>query len=322
MTDHATTTHATAPRRPVTRRAFLGGAAALLTAAGGGTAWALDRFVLPHAEVSNASAAWASAAASDGAASGAGTVSGTTWTDGASRISISAHSAGTGSSALAWYVADLHLASARVLRTALAQDTYGENIIEMPSAMAAANGAVFALNGDYYGFRDTGIVIRNGVAFRDRGVRQGLALHADGALALYDEAATSASSLVGQGVWQTWSFGPGLVDAGRVVSGIDRVEVDTNPGNHSIQGTQPRTGLGMIAPNHFVAVAVDGRASGYSAGVSLTQFAELFVDLGAQVAYNLDGGGSTTMVFDDALVNKPLGRTSERGTSDIILVAG
>ncbi len=56
-------------------------------------------------------------------------------------------------------------------------------------------------------------------------------------------------------------------------------------------------------------------------GVSLTAFADLFVDLGAQVAYNLDGGGSTDMVFNDALVNKPLGTGKERGTSDILYVA-
>jgi exopolysaccharide biosynthesis protein len=186
--------------------------------------------------------------------------------------------------------------------------------------MASANDAVWALNGDYYGFRDDGIVIRNGVAFRDRGARQGLALGSDASLRLYDETATSASDLVASGVWQTWSFGPGLVNDGTVISGIEDVEVDTNPGNHSIQGTQPRTGIGMIEPGHLVAVAVDGRSSGYSVGIGMTAFAELFVGLGASVAYNLDGGGSTAMVFDGSLVNNPLGRGTERGTSDILYV--
>jgi exopolysaccharide biosynthesis protein len=54
----------------------------------------------------------------------------------------------------------------------------------------------------------------------------------------------------------------------------------------------------------------------------MTQFAQMFADLGAQVAYNLDGGGSTAMVFNDALVNNPLGKGQERGTSDIIYIAG
>ena len=52
----------------------------------------------------------------------------------------------------------------------------------------------------------------------------------------------------------------------------------------------------------------------------MTDFAALFVDLGAQVAYNLDGGGSSVMVFNGALVNNPLGRAKERGTSDILWI--
>ena len=175
---------------------------------------------------------------------------------------------------------------------------------------------------DYYGFRDTGIVIRNGVAFRDKGARQGLAFYSDGSLKLYDETTTTAQALLDAGVWQTWSFGPGIVDGGKVVSGIDSVEVDTNVGNHSIQGNQPRTGIGVIADNHLVFVAVDGRSSGYSKGVTMTEFAQIFAGLGAQTAYNLDGGGSTTMVLDGTLVNNPLGKGQERGTSDIIYIAG
>ena len=74
----------------------------------------------------------------------------------------------------------------------------------------------------------------------------------------------------------------------------------------------------MISPNHYLLVVVDGRASGYSRGVTMSEFAEMFAGLGAQVAYNLDGGGSSTMVYRDALVNNPLGKGRERGTSDII----
>ena len=54
----------------------------------------------------------------------------------------------------------------------------------------------------------------------------------------------------------------------------------------------------------------------------MTELAQIFVDLGATTAYNLDGGGSTTMVFDGELVNDPLGKSDERPTSDIIYVAG
>jgi exopolysaccharide biosynthesis protein len=98
--------------------------------------------------------------------------------------------------------------------------------------------------------------------------------------------------------------------------------VDTNVGNHSIQEDQPRTAVGVIDANHPVFVVVDGRSPGYSEGVTLTELAEILQDLGATTAYNLDGGGSSTMVFDGEVVNDPLGKGEERGVSDILYIAG
>lgn len=115
--------------------------------------------------------------------------------------------------------------------------------------IAKSKNAVLAINGDYYGFRDTGIVVRDGVAYRDKGARQGLAMYRDGAVRLYDETATTAK-LIADGVWNTLSFGPGLVADGAVIDGIDQVEIDTNVGGHSIQGNQPRTAVGMVAAGH------------------------------------------------------------------------
>lgn len=319
----------------ITRRSLLGAAGVGLLGAGGTTAWALDRFVVDHAEITaassyqqatataSASPASASSAASTSAtasASAAGTLTETSYTSDTTRITITSRTAGTGDSALAWFVADVQLSDATLLRTAFAEDTFGTNIIATTSQIASQFGALLALNGDYYGFRSTGIVIRNGVAFRDEGARQGLLLTRDGTMSLYDETATTAKQLVADGAWQAWSFGPGVVDDGAVVSGVDQVEIDTNVGNHSIQGQQPRTAIGMVAANHFLLVGVDGRSSGYSVGVTLPALGELMAGLGCTVAYNLDGGGSTTMVFNDKLVNNPLGRGEERGTSDIIYV--
>lgn len=311
---------AAAPRL-TTRRALLGGGLAGLLTIGAGSGWALNRFVIDHVEVSNASTV-SSGTVEAVAASSTGTTTATTYDSDTASISISTMTTGSGSSTVTYYVADVRITDATILRSALANDQFGENIIANPSVIAAQVGAVLAINGDYYGFRDTGIVIRNGVAFRDAGARQGLAFYADGSMKLYDETTTNANALLAEGVWQTWSFGPGIVEGGKVIAGIDSVEIDTNVGNHSVQGNQPRTGIGLIDTNHLVFVAADGRSSGYSKGVTMTEFAEIFTGLGAQVAYNLDGGGSTTMVFNDALVNNPLGKGKERGTSDIIYIAG
>jgi hypothetical protein len=322
------------PPRTRTRRIVRGvliGVGVLALAIGMIAAWAVNRYILDHVEIGDVAAyeaqqAAAASTTSSGSSAATGSVAArpavTTTTAAPVLTATTYRLSGTGSATVTYFVADVVLGSGTELRSAFAQNKFGSNIIDDTSDIAAANGAVFAINGDYYGFRSSGIVIRNGVIYRDKPARQGLAVFRDGRMELYDEKSTSAQQLLDGGVWNTLSFGPGLVDGGQVLPGIDKVEIDTNIGNRSIQGNQPRTGLGMIEPNHFVFVAVDGRSNGYSRGVTMTELATIFTGLGAKVAYNLDGGGSTTMVFNGSLVNSPLGKGAERGTSDILYIGG
>jgi exopolysaccharide biosynthesis protein len=307
----------------LSRRSLLGGAAGFALLAGGGATWALDRYVVDHVEVDDVSSYEAARSVDAVDTSGAdGTFTDTSYSSQYCTIDISTVVTGSGDSTVTYYVADVVLTDATVLRSAFANDEFGTNIVEDTSAIAADHDAVFAINGDYYGFRETGIVIRNGVVYRDAGARDGLAFYRDGSVQVYDETATNADALVAAGVWNTLSFGPAIVEAGAVVDGIESVEVDTNVGNHSIQGDQPRTAIGVIDANHLVFVVVDGRSEGYSEGVSLPELANIFTGLGAITAYNIDGGGSSTMVFHGALVNDPLGKGTERGTSDILYIGG
>jgi len=305
-----------------------GGVVVALTATGG-TVWALDRFVVPHVVVDDVAAY--EAAQSGTASTTAGdagdddatepVITDTTYTSDDAALEITTVTEGTGDDTVTYHVADIELSDATVLRSAFAQNQFGENITDLVSTIAADNGAVFAVNGDYYGFRDSGIVIRNGVVYRDQGAREGLVFYRDGSVAIYDETQTSADELLADGAWNTLSFGPAVVADGAVVDGIDDVEIDTNFGNHSIQGEQPRTAIGVIDENHLVIVVVDGRDTGYSRGVTMTELAEIMVSLGATTAYNLDGGGSSEMWFDGEVVNQP-SNGGERATSDILYLAG
>jgi exopolysaccharide biosynthesis protein len=319
------------PRRGKRRRlrnGLLAGGLVVVLAAGGTAAWAADRFLVEHVEIADVSTYEAENstvttddAAADKAAAAEAVVTDTSYTDGDTTITISQVTTGSGSDTVTYYVADVVVDDATQLRSAFAKDQFGENITETTSAIAAENDAIFAINGDYYGFRSTGIEIRNGVVYRDEGVREGLAFYTDGHVEVYDETATTAEELLAEGVWNTLSFGPAIVEDGGVVDGIESVEVDTNVGNHSIQGEQPRTAVGIISENHYVFVVVDGRDEGYSRGVTLTELADIMIGLGATTAYNLDGGGSSTMYFDGTVVNQP-SNGGERGTSDILYVAG
>jgi exopolysaccharide biosynthesis protein len=323
-------TRTTRPRRSRLRRSVLVSVLVLTLSLGGATAWALDRYVIEHVEISDVDAYEAaqsgttstSDASDDEDATSEATVTDTTYESDDASISISTVVTGSGDDTVTYYVADVTLTDATVLRSAFAQNAFGTNITETTSDIAEDNDAIFAINGDYYGFRDTGIVIRNGVVYRDEGAREGLAFYTDGSVEVYDETTTTADELVAAGVWNTLSFGPAIVEDGEIVDGIEDVEVDTNIGNHSIQGDQPRTAVGVIDDNHLVFVVVDGRSTGYSKGVTMTELAEIMQSLGATTAYNLDGGGSSTMYFDGELVNNPLGTGTERGTSDILYIGG
>ena len=298
--------------------------AAAVTATGTAAAWALDRFVIWHVEVSDVSQYEAENSTVQPTTTADATtaeLTDTSYTNGDTSITITTVTTGSGDDTLTYYVADVVLDEATTLRSAFAHNQFGENITEKTSDIAADHDAVWAINGDYYGFRDTGIVIRNGVIYRDEPARIGIAFYLDGTARIYDETTTSAEELLADGVWNTLSFGPALVEDGAAVAGIDQVEVDTNFGNHSIQGEQPRTAVGVIDANHLVFVVVDGREEGYSRGATLPELAQIMLDLGATAAYNLDGGGSSTLYFNGEVVNQPSNR-GERATSDILYVAG
>jgi exopolysaccharide biosynthesis protein len=295
--------------------------AVFLLAAGTIAYAAADRYLIEHVAVDlGANSSGGSTASAGG--SEAYTATATSYTSASKSITITRVESGSTADPLVYFVADVQLTDATALQAAFAKNKFGRNIIDVVSAIAADNQAILAINGDYYGFRDDGVIIRNGVLYRNVPAREGLAIYKDGSLAVYDEKTVTAAQLLAAGVWNTLSFGPALLENGQVVSGIDTVQVDTNFGNHSIQGAQPRTGIGVISSNHFVFVVVDGRSPGYSEGATLPEFAQIFQGLGCQTAYNLDGGGSSELVFRGKVVNYPSNKGgTERGTSDILFIS-
>jgi exopolysaccharide biosynthesis protein len=236
------------------------------------------------------------------------------------QISIKKVTEGSGKNIITYYVADVQVTNGNLIQAAFAKNKFGRNITENTSTIAENNDAIFAINGDYYGFRDDGVIIRNGTVYRECATRVGMGFTSDGYMKIFNEKSVSANDLLSSGITNTYSFGPALVQDGVAATDFNDVMVDTNFGNRTIDEANPRTGVGMIDQNHFVFIVVDGRSSGYSTGMTLTQFAQTFKDLGCTEAYNLDGGGSSTMYFMGRVVNNPLGKGTERGVSDIICI--
>jgi exopolysaccharide biosynthesis protein len=247
------------------------------------------------------------------------TATDTTYTSDNASITITKVTTGSGSDTVTYYVADVQLTAGTLLQAGLA-DGFQQGKVNYTSAIAEANNAILAINGDYCTARNTGIIIRNGTLYLNNPARMGLALYKDGTMKVYDEMTVSADQLLADGVYNTYSFGPVLLENGALLDGLDGTEVEDIGTEHTILGEQPRTGVGIVDANHFVFIVVDGRSEGYSRGVTLTEFAQVFKDLGCTTAYNLDGGGSSAMYFNGRLVNNPLGKEKERGISDILYV--
>ena len=214
------------------------------------------------------------------------------------------------------YVADVQLSSAEYLKTALAKSAYGKNVTEKTSVIASGVNAILAINGDYYGSQEKGYVIRNGVLYRSTAVsgKQDLVIYADGSFEIITEGETSAQELLDSGAMQVLSFGPAIVEN-------SSISVSTGYEVGKAKTSNPRTAIGIIDDLHYVFVVSDGRTSA-SEGLSVYELAEFMQSLGAQTAYNLDGGGSSTMYFNGRVVNNPTtnGSIKERSVSDIVYI--
>lgn len=85
-------------------------------------------------------------------------------------------------------------------------------------------------------------------------------------------------------------------------------------------GRHPRTAIAKLRDGRILLATVDGRQVGVSAGMTLEELAQMLLEYGATDAVNLDGGGSTTMVVDGKIVNKPSDAAGERTVSDALLI--
>lgn len=215
------------------------------------------------------------------------------------------------------HVADVQLKSSEYLKTAFANSAYGKNITDKTSSIAKSVNAILAINGDYYGVQESGYVLRNGVIYRSTASKnqQDLVINKDGTFSIINELDTDINSLLEQGAYNILSFGPALVQNGSV-------SVSENTEVAKAMSSNPRTAVGVISNLHYVFVVSDGRTN-QSEGLTLYQLAEFMKSLGVKTAYNLDGGGSSTMYFNGEIINNPTtngNKISERSVSDIVYI--
>jgi exopolysaccharide biosynthesis protein len=218
---------------------------------------------------------------------------------------------------LVYFVADILVKDPAQLAYAFSYDTF-RGARESVSDIADRNASVLAINGDFCGFHNEGVIIRGGEVFRRQNSRRHLMIvDQNGDMSVLtdrrEKQGLVANRLEKEGTLHTFEFGPVLVKDGEVCDLPSNFFISTREDQ-----AEPRTAIGQIGPLHYIVIVADGRQPGYSDGATLPQLQDLFLQHGAQFAFNLDGGGSTTLYFNGAVINHP-SSGDERRVSDIVM---
>ena len=213
---------------------------------------------------------------------------------------------------LVYYVADIYITDVNQLVAAFPKGEYIKSATGSTLKQVTSNNGIVGVNGDNCGSR-TSFIIRNYEPFgseADLFEVDMMVLYYDGTMDAIFYNDIDLNEIAANGPYQAWSFGPVLVKDGQMVSDYRLPDY--------IEGDNPRTAIGYYEPGHYCLVVVEGREPSDSLGASLSMLSEIFYELGCNSAYNLDGGATSAMVFNDDYVNVRAG--GGRYSTDTILI--
>jgi exopolysaccharide biosynthesis protein len=209
---------------------------------------------------------------------------------------------------------------------------YRDSLLLPTSTLAGGAGAIAAINGNYFHTEEGGSVcflkVNGHILDTSRtDLTERLFLDQLDDIAFTVDASNKAGIMICPPAgWQSLKNIPTILSAGPVLMSEGKL---VTPGPHSFNDSRyGRSGAGITLDNHFILITVDGNTSG-SAGMTITEFARLFVSFGCVRAMNLDGGGSATMWIkgkpDKGVVshpsdNKLFDHKGERAVANAIVV--
>lgn len=202
-----------------------------------------------------------------------------------------------------YWVAHVKIKDPSQLKTPLSYGSYG-GTRELTSHVVSKNNGIVGINGSAFSY-ETGkpgfdaVMIKDGKIYNKAlGTSYSLmAIKWDGTM--YNPAqGLTAKQLVSQGVRSTFNFGPVLIKNGKSQA------IDYE--NFSLTSYKDcRSAVGMVKKGEYVLLVADGRNWGGSQGLNQTEMIRILKSYGCKFAYNLDGGGSATMVYRGHVMNNP-----------------
>lgn len=217
-----------------------------------------------------------------------------------------------------WTFSEVKIADPSQFRRYLAENTFGSAIQYTTSDMAATVNAVTAINGDFYKFRDLGVVVYKSDVYRSKGqFVDSCCIDKNGDLKFIHKGEilddTAAQSFVDENdILFSVAFGPILIENG----------VNVAPGSYiigEITDIYARAALCQLDELHYLLVTVNTDGM-YTNAATIAQLAAELEKRGVQQAYTLDGGQTATIVMNDQVINA-VEYGSQRNISDIMYFA-
>lgn len=208
-----------------------------------------------------------------------------------------------------FYVADVLVQDVKSLTTAFAKGSYRTGGVTSMENIAKNSHCIVAISGDFARWHQNGLIVRNGEVFRKERYTSDLCvLYADGVMETYEPGTLSLQEIMEREPWQSWHFGPELLDH----QGQPKRKFNTG-----VYDRNPRSVIGYYEPGHYCLVIVDGRQGKYSGGLNMQELSQLMYALGCVRAYNLDGGATAHMSWLTQVINSP---SKDRKVNDVICV--
>jgi exopolysaccharide biosynthesis protein len=197
------------------------------------------------------------------------------------------------------------------IKGGLSNDTFG-GTREKPSKASKRLNWVLGTNGSYFYYNGgcpalAGVFIKNGQVVQGSAANGSeMCLKSDGTL-FTPEVGTSASNLISMGVVQSWGTAlPPIITGG----------VGQSDGSTDYTDTYPRTVYGMVAPGEYYIITAG--SGSYKNGISLQEAQNILLAKGCTYARALDGGGSSSLIFENTLINTPAASGKERAVADFV----
>ena len=221
--------------------------------------------------------------------------------------------------------ADITIAHPSQLRRYYAGGEFDMNTRYYPQVMAEKTNAVVAVTGDFYNYRTYGVVVNNGVIYRDeQRLSMPYVLFVDKQGNLNVEYCTGDFDVQNyineHDITFNVCFGPALVLDGHILTAKEAYAYDQTEGSDGwIYGWAPRAAIGQLGELHYLLCTVDGKNEGYH-GTRSYILAQVMDAKHCYVAYNLDGGHTATLVTGGQVFNR-VAFGGQRASSDLIYFA-